>query len=903
MKENESVLLKQRRNKQIDKRKYFLIYTVIFSFLCLLVFYNYIINDVTLIRSGDGYLQHYTSLEYYGKWLRQILRNLFVEHKFDIPMWDFSIGMGSDIITTFNYYVIGDPLTFLSVFVPENYTPHLFTFLCIVRYYLIGFTFSLYCFERKHSNIIGVLAGAFTYTFCSYAIYAATKHPYFINPMIYLPIILICVEKIFKKQNPIWLALIVCVCEVSNFYFFYVIVLATVVYVFFRLGFIYKTNFKAALNRLIRIGISSVIGVLLGAVIFLPVVVKLLSDSRFSVSYEYTWFYPLEYYLRFLASFITHDYWKGWTLLGFATISLFSIFSLFITRKKNTCLKIIFTLCILGMMTPKFGSLANGFSYACNRWGFVFSLVIGYVVSQNWNRLFVPNKIHAVIITALSVVFSAINFFNPYAYNNRTAIILICTLLISACILACSFLFKDNRKKRNAMQLVVLAACFISITANAQFCFKDTEQYYLTVDKANTYSARETSAVKQVSSDDDEFFRYTGDNLGVNTTVRDGLHSTQYYWSLSDKYISELHDSFNLNEILYQWYNGFDDITCLSTLSSVKYYYDYPNKNTIVPYGFEKTSEENLYENKNFLPIGYTYDTYILRSDFDKLENSIQKQQSLLRGAVVNSDVENIKKETPVNSESKLDYEIIETKAVKFDNNTFCVNEPYSLIYLKVKPEKNCETYISFKGFDFKGDEDAPTLIKLNVGSCDSSGKFYSSKQFSYSTNKYTFYCGKHDFDINIGYSEDGYTTLGIQFPFNGSYSFDELNVYFQPMDIYDENVKKLGQEVLENVIVDMDKVSGTIDVSTDKLLVLSIPYSKGWKAYVDGEKVDILNANIMHMALNLTEGRHEIELKYSTPYMKTGAVISVLGFVLLLSYGLWYNKKSKRLTNDLKRN
>ena len=43
-------------------------------------------------------------------------------------MWDMNIGYGSDILTTLHYYVIGDPLTLLSVFVPAEHTETLYEF-------------------------------------------------------------------------------------------------------------------------------------------------------------------------------------------------------------------------------------------------------------------------------------------------------------------------------------------------------------------------------------------------------------------------------------------------------------------------------------------------------------------------------------------------------------------------------------------------------------------------------------------------------------------------------------------------------------------------------------------------------------------------------------------------------
>ena len=67
-----------------------------------------------------------------------------------MPMWDMNIGYGSDILTTLHYYVIGDPLTLLSVFVPANKTEVLYEVLIFLRIYLAGISFSIFCFYHKN---------------------------------------------------------------------------------------------------------------------------------------------------------------------------------------------------------------------------------------------------------------------------------------------------------------------------------------------------------------------------------------------------------------------------------------------------------------------------------------------------------------------------------------------------------------------------------------------------------------------------------------------------------------------------------------------------------------------------------------------------------------------------------
>ena len=120
-------------------------------------------------------------------------------------MWDLNIGYGSDILTTLHYYVIGDPLTLLSVFFKSSQTEFLYEFLIFLRIYLAGIAFSRYAFYHKNSKQ-AVFMGSMIYVFAGWTIYAAMKHPYFSNPMIYLPFILMELIKYIKKKNHIFLS-------------------------------------------------------------------------------------------------------------------------------------------------------------------------------------------------------------------------------------------------------------------------------------------------------------------------------------------------------------------------------------------------------------------------------------------------------------------------------------------------------------------------------------------------------------------------------------------------------------------------------------------------------------------------------------------------------------------------
>lgn len=140
---------KEKSGKE-KKADFYILYTMVFAAISLVIYGCFYFNGKALVWSHDGVPQHINALAYYGKYLRNVLKTLVFDHKISLPMWDMHIGYGSDILTTLHYYVIGDPLTLFSVFVPEKNTEILYEILIFLRIYLAGITFSIYCFYRKN---------------------------------------------------------------------------------------------------------------------------------------------------------------------------------------------------------------------------------------------------------------------------------------------------------------------------------------------------------------------------------------------------------------------------------------------------------------------------------------------------------------------------------------------------------------------------------------------------------------------------------------------------------------------------------------------------------------------------------------------------------------------------------
>ena len=116
-------------------------------------------------------------------------------------------------------------------------------------------------------------------------------------------------------------------------------------------------------------------------------------------------------------------------------------------------------------------------------------------------------------------------------------------------------------------------------------------------------------------------------------------------------------------------------------------------------------------------------------------------------------------------------------------------------------------------------------------------------------TDKYNAYSGRHNFLCNLGYSRTNRKVITLTFENTGIYTYDKFRVVCQPVQGIQEKAQELGAETLQNINQEENQITGEITVSGKRALVLAIPYSKGFTAYVDGEKAELKKANTMYMA------------------------------------------------------
>jgi len=253
-------------------------YTIAFIIASLGVFMPFLLEHKSFMWKADGLYQTFTVMTYVSEYYKSILSGL-LHGSFNSKMIDFQLGLGYDVFTTVNYYGLGDPLLFFSVFFHKENMYIFYNSLVIIRLYLAGLVFILYCRKIGKEDFQAII-GAVIYVFCGFAIVAGQKHPYFLNAMIYLTLILIGLENILKKRKSYLFTLMIVVSFVSNFYFFYMLTIMAFVYAVIRFFDLYRSEWKKSITNVIFRGIVQyLLGILLAGFALIPKIYAFMNNE------------------------------------------------------------------------------------------------------------------------------------------------------------------------------------------------------------------------------------------------------------------------------------------------------------------------------------------------------------------------------------------------------------------------------------------------------------------------------------------------------------------------------------------------------------------------------------------------------------------------------------------------
>lgn len=845
-------------------------------------------QNLAFFENIDGIEQHYTAFLYMGRWIREICRNIFVEHNFIIPLWNHGMGYGADIPTTLAAYIF-DPFNYIAAIIPETWSEYVFDGIVAFKFYLCGLAYSIFAFYRRQKWPY-VLIGAILYTFCG-SMYIGFIQTYFINPMYLFPLLIVGFDRLWNKNKYGMYVILLTLCFLNHFYFAYMMSLFLLGYGILRFaadGFTMH-QWKDATVKILKIGGFSVLAILGAAIILLPLAENLLQQGRMGIKYFVPLFYYDEYYEQLLLNFIRPTWmWARDCIIGLGVISLPCLFVFFRTAG-NIRLKIEFIILTLCVCIPFAGHVLNGFSYAANRWIWAYSLLVSYMVSIALSVMDKKKLKFAVWCCLIYILFACLytlDFENSFLMLAEAGITIF--LLYYAC----------GGTEQQALIIYTVTAIF-SVLASAHSYFSTNadnwgkRQLPAGVAYQTVINDSGLPVLQQVMDKDVRRYNQIKLTERGNASWLYGLSGTNFYMSIYNDNVDKFHRSVAL--LTPPWVTQYLDLnrrTELAALLGVEYFITYNENQYLLPAEYDnlQTYAPYVIARPNFrTSLIYGFDKAISVDEFMRL-SPFERQQALLQAVVLDNPQEPMSvKELQIQNEDR-NFTLKSDDGMEVKPNRIYMHYANGYLNLLTEPLQKGEIYLYLNELDIRRIVSAYMLGF--VGYSENIMQNNIVAMLKATTDKSHVYGNKHEWLINLGYTADKIDAIRIYFGRTGRYMLSDAKLYLRSEADIRENIFRL-QPLGENISLENNKF--VFDVNTDKeqYVFMSVPYSKGWKARVNNQYLPLIKADIAFMALLLPAGKHHVELSYETPYLRLGAFIS-LSIWLLLGIMLYRGRKKR---------
>ena len=876
---------------------FFLLYSLFFLIGAVLIYVIFHGENRTFLWGNDGVYQHFSAFHYVCDSLESLLSGT----SSSIQPFNYTLGQGSDILTTLNSYDFTDPISWLCALLPLSRLTR-YTVMIFIKLWLSGAMFSVYCFVTDRRDRAAVLSGALSYVFSGALVYVFARHPNYVNWAYFLPLLFAGAELYRRKGKKYLLILSVALNIVVSFYTFFINAVLLVIYVVtVSLCNIIRERkkgvFLAELWLDVRTAVLCVLGAMAAAAVLLPTIYAFLHNPRTGELTGYTesaLYFEIdgdkaEYYKQLLNSifmpYTTVDDFT--TYIGLLPVALPCVILLFTQRKKGTHLKALFVLFAVMMCVPLAGRVLNGMGYATNRWAYAIPFVCGVIITEVIPMLSEMKFRHKLIAFVIGAAYIAVCLLMSDIEAGTVKDATMIALAVSLVFFLLLSLSGPRVSRVSSLVMVVLCSVFaIAVTFLPGYAaYVET---YRTHAEADHVFDDSSSAVGGLSTADN-FFRVESKELRTNSNGVNKVNGTDMWWSMMPESTYDYYNTLELGSVHQNCnFRGLDSRSALLELASVRYYTMPEGGAAPAPAGFAlneslSTDEYDVYENENALPIAYTYSKYITRESFDALP-AVEKQEALMQAAVLEEPHGRIAQADPEFSSYKVSYNLVGTSGgVTLGDNAISVTRGGASLTFSADIPKDCEIYLRLGGIEIDAYSNALIEARRTVDGAD----FAASTNVRVSNLSYAWYVPREGAILNLGVGGEGRNTITLTSVNRGEYTFDAIELYAVPLSSYTAQASELGRYTLQNTYVDSTRIEGDIELPEERLLQFSVPYSDGFKAYIDGVETDVFRSDVMYMAITVPEGSHHIEVRYTTPYLLAGVLVSAATVLGLIAYEL----------------
>lgn len=805
-------------------------------------------------------------------------------------LYSWQNGIGTNFLALIAYYETS-PLNLLSVFFSEEYTREAFMYFLAAKLGLCGAFFNCflrYTFKSKDMSTVGF---SVMYALCSYMMGYYWNVMWFdtiaLFPLVMLGVVAMCRERKWKLYT-VALALSL----ITNYYIGFFTCIFTI-FMFAFTAIIEWQGFKAFFIRLWLIIRSSVIGICAGGFILLPAYKALQlthgvnNTMPATIKWEHSWqeiFANLVSYKEPTSIEGLPNFACG--MLAVTLIGVF-IFSAGIKIREKISAVLLLALIAVSCNMNKLNFIWHGFHTTNQlpyRYAFIFSFILVVAAYRAYDAM--TEKGIRLYHLPMLLIGPAAVFYMYYLTNKpsdgdfdfKDKIFISAALITGVYIIIFIFMkfipIKDKGVLKGTLNLILTVTIIVEMAANADIGIAKvgTSDY----DTYPSYAKECEHIIEEMESRENPLF-----------------------------YRAEMTSTYTLNDGSLYGYNGISQFSSSANVSVTKflnkmgmyasnagnrYYYRTatPVVNSVLGVKYlisklgtmksgsaflEQVAEQNsvnLYENKYPLSLGFMMDKRILEFNPNAV-NTFEFQNMFMKNATGE------------------------------ERGPFAAQPVYMVTYNNVTADKE-----GYGEYNYSiDDKDKPASVVY---------------QFEGVSNGYLYgYCkGKGIEKINVfnddekiendisvkGYSiafpmGDGKenTTVSVELVFEDDADFGNytLVVYSVNESIFSDLYDNLADEQLEITEFKDTKIKGNITAKEDGAMFLSIPYEKGWSVYVDGKNTDTFPIADAMLGVEVSAGKHEIELKYIPEGFVVGILATGGAVLLFILFAICDSRRKKK--------
>lgn len=788
--------------------------------------------------------------------------------------YTFSKTIGGDM-AGFAFYYIGNPILYILGLLPSAYLPAGILFIIILLMALSSLNFNIMVNNMwgfRWSSLLFSISYAFIGYYTSY--FSAII---FFNNIMLLPIIILGLYEItIREKISLKYSLFLGLSIISNYYMGYMTC------IFCGLFFIYLfvinkidlSNIKKNLNVIITFIWQTVLALLLSSVALLTVVyslsssqkgddgflLKLTGGTNFRITDVFTGFYSISF---------NGNISDGLPIIYCGTLTVVFLILFYLNKEiklKEKIASAIMILIFVLSFTIKFinriwHGMAEpvGFPYRYSYLFCFFILLLAY-------RAFIymkqgTRKYHTLIVFGIFILYSLYLMITNSSYVGTLQIILTGAFLCMYLAGVYAICYKREYMYPVTIGFFVIMSFDLLLSSHYSifryYKVDGDSEYTSSVEYYDNYyqELNEIYKCTELDNQDKGFYRFDKTYRSTNNdSMLVGYNGLSHFSS------TESTDVLNFMEKLgfcanNMWaYYGEDGNTAfVESLLAQKYMasqYDETGK----PYDFiKKINEKYLFKNPYSLDLAFPATDIISDIDLDKY-NHFTIQNEIAKG--ITGNTYGI-------------YRPVEVIDVKLENV-----EKYEKTYTVIDPE-----------------EDAYIEYELNVTSPDFIYMYFSAPQ-NQQTKIFVDGLQKSDYFTTYGWSTRcaGYFNENRIVPVR--IYLNESEIEIDNYEFYYENVEELErfyEDVSKNELVTKEisssnlYIEANIEEGIDKI-ALSVPYDEGWTIKVDGKEVEQEKILACLTSINITPGKHVIEMKYIPKGFILGFIISISALIILIS-------------------